>query len=665
MVEQYDISNSNNYSNFYSAMDNLETCNISSILVNPLYNSYNFICIKCGKIPKIISFKKDKIKIICSCSDSPREIFINNIFEYLNDSKTNNNLQEIFYFSEHKNEKIMIYCKKCENNLCHKCINYCLENNHNCHLLKFDFHTINAINYIKQKLKDKIYEENNNSFTFDKNKNINKKDEDDKVDKSNGNISFNIENNDSFEEDNFLNLFSIIINDFNECPTFENYQNIFTILDYITYNYDKHKEIKFFYKFNKNKIINNNIVELFSDIFVNNNKENLFLVINDNIIELDTFINLKDIYDDNFLKNKSSFTLEVKLIERFNRRVTDFSFMFYNIPLLNLSWDFSNFDTINIDNMSYMFYGCESLKYLPDISKLNTINVKKMQYMFYNCKSLISLPDISKWNTSNLKNISYMFYNCESLSSFPDISNWNNNNIKKMDFIFHNCKHLSSLPSISKWKIKNINNMSYIFYNYKFLTNFLKMEHKENKIKAENEKQIKKNILNNEKLKEQKYHERELKKLNNDYKIKLKNMKLKDKINRRENLRLTDELNKKFEIDIKKIDKNFETEKNKIEICHQENMLKENNKHDKEMEIENINHEEKMTEIYLSHKFKMQKLFLMIQQMNQIMMMEMNSLGNQFWNNYTNQYDQYNYSKYNLENFLNRKEELEKIFEIN
>ena len=101
----------------------------------------------------------------------------------------------------------------------------------------------------------KIISQKNNSFTFDKNKNINKKDEDDKVDKSNGNISFNIENNDSFEEDNFLNLFSIIINDFNECPTYENYQNIFTILDYITYNYDKHKEIKFFYKFNKNKLL--------------------------------------------------------------------------------------------------------------------------------------------------------------------------------------------------------------------------------------------------------------------------------------------------------------------------------------------------------------------------------------------------------------------------
>ena len=655
MVEQYDISNSNNYSHFYSAMDNLEECNISSILVNPLYFSYNFICIKCGKIPKIISFKKEKIKYICSCFDSPREIFIKNIFKYLNDSKVNKNLQEIFHCCEHKNEKIMLYCKKCEKNLCHKCINYCVENNHNCHLLKNDFHTINAFNYIKQKIKEKIYEENNNSFTFEKNKNINRNDEGDKNSKSNGNISFNIENNDSFEElDNFLNLFSIIINDFNEYPTYENLNNIFAILDFITYYYDKHKEIKLFYKVDKNKNINNNYIELFSDIFVNNNKENLFLVINDNIIELETCINLKDIFEDNFYKS-SSFTLEVKLIERFNRRVTDLSFMFYNIPLLNLAWDFSHFDTINIDNMSYMFYSCESLKYLPDISKLNTNNVKKMQYMFYNCKSLISLPDISKWNTSNLKNISYMFYNCESLSSFPDISSWNTNNIKKMDFIFHNCKSLSSLPVISKWKIKNINNMSYIFYNYKFLTNFLKLAYKENNNKLENEKQIKKNI----------YHDRELKKIQNEYEIKIKNMKLKNKINKRENLRLTEQLNKKFEIDNKKIEKNFETQKNKLEMSHKENMIKENNKHNKEMEIENINHEEKMTEIYLTHKFKMQKLFFMIQQMNQIMMMEMNYIGNQFWNNYTNQYEQYNYSKINLENFLIKKEELEKIFELN
>ena len=658
IIEQFDIYNTNNnYSNFYP--DNLQSNNISSIK-NPFYDGYNFICIKCGKIPKIISFKKEIIKIICSCFDSPKEVFIKNIKKfYLHESKNDNNLQKIFYCNEHKDEKFIVYCKKCEKNLCHKCIIDCVESNHDFHFLKSNFQIINAFNYIKQKLEEKIYEVNNNiSFHFDNNiNNINPNEQDDNCNNiSNGNMLLNIQNDDSIEEFNILDLFTIIINDFNEYPTYENINNIYTILDYITYYYDKHKEIRLFYKLEKKQIINDNFVVLFSDIFVNNNRQNLFLVINDTIIDLQTCINLKELFDEKFLKNNSTFTLEVKLIEKFNRRVTDFSFMFYGVSLFNLSWDFSNFDTINVENMSYMFYGCESLRILPDISKLNTINVKKMQYMFYNCKSLISLPDISKLNTSNLKNISHMFYNCESLSFFPDISNWNTNNIKKMDFVFHNCKSLLSLPNISKWKIKKINNMSYIFYNYKFLTNFLKIAHKENNIKADNEKKIKESILNNEKFKFLKLHERKLTKINNKFKIESKIINLREKIN-----------NRKHEIEIKKIDRNYETKKIKMEICHNEKTIKANNKFKKEKEIEEIKHKEKMTKINLSHKFKMQKLYFiyfMMQQMHQLMMMEMNSVGNQFWNSYTNQYEPFNYSKFNIENLLKQKEDLEKIFEI-
>ena len=585
LIEQFDIYNSNNYSNFYPSMDNLEECNISSVSLN-LSSSYPFVCKKCGKIPKITSFKKEKIKIICSCSNSPKEILISEIIsDYLNSSEFDiNNLRKIFHCSKHKEEKTMFYCNNCKKNLCQKCINYCVENKHNCHLLKNDLQTINAFNYIHKKISEKLKvceEENNINNQNDENHDfIIKKRNYDSIDEG---------------EDFFLHIFSMIINDFNEYPTYENLHNIFFILDFITYYYDKHKEIKLFYKFDKNQINNNNI-ELFSNIFVNNNKENLFLVINDNIIELDTCINLKDIYEENIFKDKASFTLEVKLIEKFNRRVTDFSFMFYNIPLLNLSWDFSKFDTINIDNMSYMFYGCELLKCLPDISQLNTINVKKMQYMFYNCKSLISIPDISKWNTSNLRNISYMFYNCELLYSFSDISKWNINNIKKMDFVFHNCNSLKILPDISKLKIKNINNMRNIFYNYKFLTNILKIEHKERINKLENEKQI----LNNEIFKEQNYHETIMQKLKNENKRKLQIINNELKIMENYHEREKQKINNNYKIEFKIMDNYHERELQKInnkqkikENYHERKLQKINN----ELEINNNYHERQLQKI--------------------------------------------------------------------
>ena len=112
IFEPFENPHSNNYSNFYSLMDNLEDCNISSISVNSNYSNYNFICKQCGKIPKIISFKKKAINIICSCSDSLREISISNfIFDNLNNSENDNNLPDILHCSEHKKEKIMLYCK--------------------------------------------------------------------------------------------------------------------------------------------------------------------------------------------------------------------------------------------------------------------------------------------------------------------------------------------------------------------------------------------------------------------------------------------------------------------------------------------------------------------------------------------------------------------------
>ena len=229
-----------------------------------------------------------------------------------------------------------------------------MENRHNCHLLKYDLEAINTFNYIKKKLLIKLGKNNENSLNPEENKSIHQNNIDISQNDENEVIVVKIKNDDSIEEDFYLKLFSIILNNFNEYPTYENLLNILAISNYIIYYYDKHKEIKLFYIFDKDKIKNNKL-ELFSDIFVNNNRKNLFLVINDNIIELETSINLKDIFDDNFLKNNSSLTLKLKLIQKFNKRVTDFSFMFYKMSFSNLSWDISNFDTINIDNMSYMF----------------------------------------------------------------------------------------------------------------------------------------------------------------------------------------------------------------------------------------------------------------------------------------------------------------------
>ena len=179
---------------------------------------------------------------------------------------------------------------------------------------------------------------------------------------------------------------------------------------YFTNEKNKLKNIMNRYENKKNEInIIYNIkddekeIRIFGKEFVENNKHNGYLLINNKKYEICEYYKL----------NKEREKLEIKLKEK-------------NI----------------INNMSYMFSGCKSLSSLPDISKWNTNNVNNMSYMFDGCSSLSSLPDISNWNTKNVTNMSFMFCYCKSLSSIPDISKWNTNNVIDMSKMFYWCSSL-------------------------------------------------------------------------------------------------------------------------------------------------------------------------------------------------------------------------------
>jgi len=251
------------------------------------------------------------------------------------------------------------------------------------------------------------------------------------------------------------NMFNVFIKNINEeldnynklfnkmlfiLDNLSNYQNIKNIINFK--NIYIIKEIDIFLKDNiKNKfkylihkfylsestlIYNNDKkINLFGKEFVEKNKDNYYLIIDNKKINLCEYYNVKS---DKMKK------LKVRLIQ-----------------------------TNTIENMSEMFFGCKSLLSLPDISKWNIDNVTDMSGMFYACSSLLSLPDISKWNTNKVCKMNHMFYYCKSLSSLPDISKWNTNNVTDMNSMFSGCKLLSSLPDISKWNTNNVTDMSDMF----------------------------------------------------------------------------------------------------------------------------------------------------------------------------------------------------------
>jgi len=153
-------------------------------------------------------------------------------------------------------------------------------------------------------------------------------------------------------------------------------------------------EIDIIYEYDKDM----NIIKLFDKRFVENNKNNCILIINDNILELCEYYEIKG--------NKN---LTIKLIEK--NTIIDMSYMFYEcISLLSIV-NFSKWKANNIINAFYMFYGCSSLIDLSDISTLITDKVNDISYMFFGCISLKYLPDINKWNLKDVANKENILFN--------------------------------------------------------------------------------------------------------------------------------------------------------------------------------------------------------------------------------------------------------------
>ena len=131
-------------------------------------------------------------------------------------------------------------------------------------------------------------------------------------------------NNDEIYDDEYyyINLFTIILNDYLNFPNANLIETISDIEIYLILTFHDYNKIYLNYEF----LVDNfelNEIKIFGEHFVNNNKENCFLLINEKIIELTSYINLYDIFDDIDLKGK--FQLEVILFERKYKLMSDLS----------------------------------------------------------------------------------------------------------------------------------------------------------------------------------------------------------------------------------------------------------------------------------------------------------------------------------------------------
>ena len=495
---QNSISLSNSLSNSFSKNFSKAFLNKDNKNIPPkseFAEPYHFLCKKCKTIPKIKFRTDNKIELECKCKPVIGVIDICKVFNFLDNSNDINIEFEKLICKEH-NEKFVFYCnnKGCNKNLCLKCRYNCIKHQNKIKFIYIDEKIIKTIFiFIQEKLRPKIPNNiNDNDFKQDivndddksfsemellsKEEEIHNKNEIKTLSKNKeGNINNNINNNvikegeitdiindiDNNEDNNneldfyYTNLFTIILNDYKDYPNYFLIQIISDIEKFVIYHEEIYNEIDLIYEIREEDVnLRYNSIKLFGYWFVNNNKENCFLIIEKKIFDLVSDIILDDIFKDFKGFNDESIILNVKLIEKKDKLMNNISFMFQEISTLSSDTNFNEFNTENIKYMNGLFYNCSSNNELPDISNFNTKNVVNMSYMFYNCNSLYSLPDISKWNTEKLLDASHMFQNCGSLWSLPDISKWNMNNVNKINEMFKNCEMLNNWPKLSRWKFK-------------------------------------------------------------------------------------------------------------------------------------------------------------------------------------------------------------------
>ena len=383
-------------------------------------------------------------------------------------------------------ENNVYYCKRCERHFCERCC----QNPVICeHLLieKIDLRTLsNEVNEAKESMHSII------KNIFIKLQKENPKEKSQKIyDEKDLDIDQNKKEIDNsivtYEKPYDLELIDRIIGA--DYINYFHYNNIFECKKYLENRYNKcFKKPCLIINYNTQGINIGNEIRIFGELFVENNKNKFFLIINNEYFEkLISKITLQDNYlevilvkkTENKITTLNSMFKNCILFDNFNfekykdhdlvdfNDVEDISFMINGctgLVKLDLSL-FGSFEQGKLKSMACTFSQCNRLKTINGIEKWKTDNVEKVTSMFNGCQALTNVEGIQNFNTQNMTDFSNMFYGCVSLKYIPDLSKWNNKMKKaeKLNGMFKECRSLVELPDISKWEIKNVTTMEGMF----------------------------------------------------------------------------------------------------------------------------------------------------------------------------------------------------------
>ena len=106
-----------------------------------------------------------------------------------------------------------------------------------------------------------------------------------------------------------------------------------------------------------------------------------------------------------------------------------------------------------------LFSSCKDIVSI-DLSNFDSSKISTMNGMFSDCNSLKSV-NFENFNTASSKNMIGMFKNCQSLTSL-DLSNFDTTQVTNINNMFVGCSSIKSLD-LSKFKTSSVKNMNALF----------------------------------------------------------------------------------------------------------------------------------------------------------------------------------------------------------
>ena len=349
----------------------------------------------------------------------------------------------------HDNKKYKYFCHECNKNLCEDCYNEC-KKKHNDKVEDF-------INLEKEIEEKKQYIDNffKNEFEYKKQNYSNKKGYQTEI-KKDEKIGLKVDNKgiigiiNKEENNDYLNykqnlkeLYDIIVDNKTKFPNFYHFENIKEIYSILL---DK-LEIEYYLN---NKEIK---IKLFGKKFVENNKNNCSLIINEQRKELCEEYKIPE--------GQKEGKLKIILVKE--KPIENVSDMFNQCKNLSSLQIFNQWTMDKVTYMEKMFCGCKLLKLLIVLKGWNTSQVKNFNSMFRDCENLVKIKGLKKFNTQNAENFEHMFDGCKNLNLGKiNVLNWNTEKVTNMNYMFSGCCKIKKL-NLFKWKIEKVKTMAYTF----------------------------------------------------------------------------------------------------------------------------------------------------------------------------------------------------------